>query len=115
MFRMERDGTPGLFGIAGSLDYWPVFRHWLLNDVEPPPTPRDSNHTIICIQRNGMVWVRSNAHYGWQHMGKIKWAIGSGADYALGAMLHGASAAEAVRISSKLDESTGKGVDVVRF
>ena len=39
----------------------------------------------------------------------------NGADYALGAMMHGADALKAVRIASRLDNSCGFGVDVVRF
>lgn len=51
-----------------------------------------------------------------QHdLGQSKWAIGSGADYALGAMYAGLSAAEAVMIASKLDTGTGLGVDSVSF
>jgi ATP-dependent protease HslVU (ClpYQ) peptidase subunit len=44
-----------------------------------------------------------------------KWAIGSGARFALGAMAHGATAAEAVEIASQLDVYTGLGIDTVSF
>lgn len=40
------------------------------------------------------------------------WAIGSGADYAMGAMARGATPEEAVEIASRYDEHTGGGIDV---
>jgi len=42
-------------------------------------------------------------------------ADGSGADYALGAMLHGADAVEAVEIASKLDAFTNNEIRVVNI
>lgn len=41
-------------------------------------------------------------------------AIGSGAEYAVGAMARGAHPGEAVEIAARFDESTGQGVDVAR-
>lgn len=42
-------------------------------------------------------------------------AIGSGADYAMGAMAMGASAEEAVRIAARYDLNTGGGLTVVEL
>ena len=41
-------------------------------------------------------------------------AIGSGSEYALGAMAMGASAKRAVQIASRFDPSTGRGVTVAK-
>lgn len=41
-------------------------------------------------------------------------AIGSGAQFALGAMAAGASAKRAVEIACRFDQQTGKGVNVIR-
>lgn len=40
-------------------------------------------------------------------------AIGSGSDYAMGAMAAGATAAEAVEIAARFDKDTGGGVDSI--
>jgi hypothetical protein len=42
-------------------------------------------------------------------------AIGSGGNYALGAMMHGASALEAVKIAATLDSLTAWGFDELRL
>lgn len=42
-----------------------------------------------------------------------KWSVGSGADYARGAMEAGKTAVEAIVITSRLDAYTGGGVDSV--
>lgn len=42
-------------------------------------------------------------------------AVGSGADYAMGAMAMGASAEEAVRIAARYDLNTGGGLTVVEL
>lgn len=42
----------------------------------------------------------------------MKWAIGSGQDYALGALEVGADAETALKAATKLDMSTGGGVDL---
>lgn len=55
---------------------------------------------LFCIER-GYLFEMPSAPYA---------AIGSGADFAFGAMAAGASAIKAVEISSTLDASTGKGV-----
>ena len=43
------------------------------------------------------------------------WTLGSGGDIALGAMVMGASAKEAVEIACKYNTGYGMGVDVVKF
>lgn len=41
-------------------------------------------------------------------------ALGSGADYALGAMAMGASARRAVQIAMRFDPNTGRGINAIR-
>ena len=43
----------------------------------------------------------------WKNKLKHPWAIGSGSDYALGAMMSGLSAKEAVDVAKKIDTLTG--------
>lgn len=68
----------------------------------------------MIVVKSGDVYFMSGSTFA-HKMGKTKWAIGSGADYALGAMYAGKSAKEAVEIASQLDTGTGLGVDVVTF
>ena len=68
---------------------------------------------LLAVDSRGRAWVK---------LGKSTWmraprprtcAIGSGRDIAMGAMLAGADAAQAVRIAAKVDPCTGDGVDTL--
>ncbi len=54
----------------------------------------------------GKLWVRHSSDY---------YAIGNGASYAMGAMAHGATAKEAVKIGIRLDTHSGGRVQVVKL
>lgn len=71
----------------------------------------------LIISKNGNVKVYHNVQKGRAaDMGKLDmWAVGSGCDYALGAMKFGATAKEAIAIASELDVNTGLGIDTVDF
>lgn len=76
----------------------------------------NGKQALMLIEQPRWVWYRSDNANRWDLLGACSgWAIGSGCDYALGAMEAGATAQEAVRIASRLDNQCGMGVDVVRF
>lgn len=78
------------------------------------PMPVFTDIHILAVDDGGQVWAAAEDLL-WERKGVTKWASGSGADYALGAMAAGASAREAVAIATKLDVNTGLGVDWVRL
>jgi len=110
----DPDGRPCLIGFSGSVYMYRAWLHWLSGGDEPR-WREDDHWSLLLIDHSGYAWVRASFSNGWAPHGRRVWAIGSGCDYALGAMYAGASAERAVIIASKLDVNTGFGVDVVRF
>lgn len=100
-----------LFGCSGAAHDCDAFVRWArglgaevaLGDMR-----------ILAIHESGSVWTADGA-LKWSLMRVKRWAIGSGGDYALGAMVAGCDAREAVQIAMELDVHTGIGVDCVRF
>lgn len=111
------NGKQALVGFSGSTGFAASFLHWMKGGDEPAlKSGEDMKWAIMLIQEPRWVWYRSDNANRWDLLGACSgWAIGSGCDYALGAMQAGASAQEAVRIASRLDNQCGLGVDTVRF
>lgn len=105
------DGTRWLYGCSGSAAEAQEFTRRLEAGI-PMPTFKDlsilaiNEHLEVFQGREDMFWERKNT---------TKWAMGSGCDYALGAMYAGKDAIDAVGIAAKLDVTTGLGVDALRF
>lgn len=119
----QHDGTPtpcrkvfwtpyGVFGCAGSGFDVEAYRRWAQGLVPRPD--RLENLLVLFVDTSRRAWVMTE-QLVWVPVDMPRWAIGSGADYALGAMEAGADAMRAVEIASKLDAGCGMGVDVVRL
>lgn len=110
-FKVVRDGQVFLYACGGNTAQCQAYTRWVNGECEKPTF---TDLGIIVIDQRRRIWVAEHDLI-WELKGTKQWALGSGADYALGAMLAGATAVEAVRIASKLNVSTGLGVDWVRF
>lgn len=107
------DGRLFLVGCAGDSFDCGQFVRWMrtANENDKPTT---TSLSALVIDEKARAWYLSEKLL--YHRVSVRcWAIGSGADYALGAMAAGRTAPQAVRIASKLDIHCGQGVDVVRF
>lgn len=117
VFRFSRPdrGDVVLCGCAGDTGDCQVYIRWAKDkDAIKKGPPAFKSLVVLSIDSKRRIWCATeNMH--WYRIGAKFWAIGSGAEYALGAMAAGKSARDAVRIASKLDTSTGFGVDVVSF
>jgi hypothetical protein len=108
-------GQPALFAGAGTTVYSDAMIEWLMAGMpdehkpEMPTTP-DSFTVIVATETGVFEYIDSLRPIP---LGQVKWAIGSGAAYAFGAMDAGASAKRAVEIASNRDVSTGLGVDTL--
>lgn len=107
-------GEESLVGGAGSVEAIGAFICWLksggADDRAPLPSDSDGcQYSVIVANRNGVYYFANSTKPVF--LGKVAWAIGSGADYALGAIAAGVSSKKAVQIASKYDTSTGMGVD----
>ena len=110
-------GKVGWVTGAGFYDQLAEIATWIAEGSKPeqkPALPDDCSSTIVMVDRQGgCFWLT------WPYLRPVPvqepfFAVGSGAEYALGAMAQGASAKEAVLIASRFDPATGNGVDVVR-
>lgn len=107
------DGRRYLVGCAG--DSWDcvAFMRWMRTQ-KPEDKPALSNFSAMAIDERHRVWyVAEKLVY--HEIVMPFWAIGSGSDYALGAMAAGKTAREAIRIASRLDIHTGNGCDTLSF
>lgn len=71
-----------------------------------------SGAQVIVINQDKQILIYETSHIPWVSEAGFH-ALGSGADFALGAVLAGADAREAVRITSKLCISVGNGVNSI--
>jgi ATP-dependent protease HslVU (ClpYQ) peptidase subunit len=106
------DGERCLMGFAGDVFMYRAWLHWLDGGAEPK-WKDDVHWSLLLIDPTGYAWIRTSTSNGWAPHGRTVWAIGSGCDYALGALRAGATAERAVMIAAELDINTGLGIDKV--
>jgi ATP-dependent HslUV protease subunit HslV len=108
-------GLPALFAGAGTIIYYEAVIDWLIAGMpdehkpEMPQTP-DSFTVMVVTEQGVYCYIDSLRPIP---LGQIPWALGTGADYALGAMDAGASARRAVEIACARDTGSGLDIDVV--
>lgn len=108
-------GMPALFAGAGTKVYSAAVIEWLLlgmPDERKPEMPEspDSFAVFVVTELGLHLFVDSLRAIP---LGVTKYAIGTGEDYARGAMAAGASAKRAVEIACEFDINSGMGVDVL--
>ncbi|NUS39404.1 MAG: hypothetical protein HOQ02_10330 [Lysobacter sp.] len=69
--------------------------------------------SVLLVKPDGSVFLARDSLYFSGPLDCKQYAIGSGCDYALGAMAMGASAEDAVRIACQLDPHSGEPVQVL--
>jgi hypothetical protein len=108
-------GEPAYLAFAGEIDQCNSVVDWIVAGCDPDKIPviETKNFSILVITKSKKAFYLNDGFFFYE-MGKSKWAIGSGADFALGAMAHGATAEEAVGIACTLDVNSGLGVDSVK-
>lgn len=113
VFRINApDGSRYLVGCAGDSFGIATYIRWAQGKGDRPITIGDTN--IMSIDESRRVWL-AERELNWVCLGKRKWAIGCGADYALAVMTFGGTAVEGIRVASKLDHRCGLGVNTVGF
>jgi ATP-dependent protease HslVU (ClpYQ) peptidase subunit len=95
-----------LIGLAGPANDICSVNRFLYGGVKTLPRFRDSTFLMLC--KEGLF--DSTNFEDWVYIDAKAWSIGSGSDFALGALQHGASPKEAVLHASKFDVFTGYGV-----
>jgi len=102
-----------IFGCAGdSFDAMALKEYW---KGERNLAPAITDLEIMVIDNTKKIYIVTEKMIFHEVEDKPFYAIGSGADYAIGAMAMGATAKEAVEIASKFDIHTGMGIDELHF
>ena len=109
-----------LFGFAGRLSYMRPAYKWVQDLDLSGTNPEDfyynrdklqissgeDSGNVLLATRDDVIWMVSLDGYAVRVTKKFD-SIGSGGDYALGAMMNGASAEESVKCSCGIDAYTG--------
>lgn len=109
-----------LVGFSGDWDYAQALKHWFENGCKVEEHPKHQDHNdnwvgmlVITPDKQVLKYERSPYPIDYTENGPI--CIGSGRDYALGALEMGANAATAVAVASKYDNGCGMGIDTLRL
>lgn len=108
VFRQDRY----VFGCSGNSDECVLLATWLAHGMPVNDKPKCDDVGALLVRDSKLYYITS-PHLLLLEIDAPFFAIGSGADYALGAMAMGADAATAVKVAAKLDVNTGMGVDCV--
>lgn len=113
VWKRKSDGA--LVGGCGTVSVLQKWAQWFL-DGERGNSPglgtdEDSSSQMLVVRPNGKV--EAHDRYGRAMYEAPYYALGSGCDYAMGAMAFGASARQAVAAATKHDHGTGYGIQYV--
>lgn len=93
-------------GFCGNADSFGDVINWLWYPEEK--APRCKGIEMILLNANGQIFHGTNMR-NWMLINQPFFSVGSGMQYAMGAMSVGKTPYEAVKIASKHDANTGKG------
>ncbi len=101
----------GIVGISGTLVEGLVFVEWLKGEMKEAPPKMDEVEGILL--RDGIMYHFDGHAFPMRVLDKVI-AIGSGAQFAVGAYYAGASLRESVKIARKLDAWSGGRIKELR-
>jgi hypothetical protein len=111
-------GNDGYVAGAGYYDQVVEVATWLSSGSDPEKRPSipdsDDSSNILIVDGGGVCYWLTVPYLRPIKIEEPFIAIGSGAEFAMGAMAAGASATRAVEIAAMYDPSTGDGVQTVR-
>ncbi len=93
-------------GFAGGSSSFSSAIEWIYDPTGQPP--RLKNIEFLALTERHQIFLTDNLAH-WHRIGDPYFSIGSGSEFALGAMAAGKTPYEAVKIASKYDVSTGMG------
>lgn len=93
-------------GFCGSGDTWGNVVHWLIVPEGKPPRCRDIE--FLALDSNKNIYHGTNLS-NWMIIAEPFFSIGSGMQYAIGALTAGKTPKEAIKVASKHDPMTGMG------
>lgn len=104
-----------LAGACGSAVYCAAFLRWFMASEfgEPPKATQTDGDSGMIVRPDGKLHLYEDG--GWFPSDPPYYAMGSGRDYALGAMFAGADAETAVLAGCEHDPHSGGGVTVLKL
>lgn len=116
IFRVGDD----LVGFSGDLAYIGGMKHWLETGAEPQNFPKhqeDKDDWVgtLVIKPDGRVLKYERCAYPIDFSQNTVMCIGSGRDFAYGALAMGADAVKAVEVTCKYEAFCGIGIDTLTF
>ncbi len=109
-----------LVGFSGDWDYAQAMKQWLAEGAYPDKFPKHQEDNekwvgmlVVTPDKKVFKYERSPIPMDMTESGSM--AIGSGRDFAFGALAMGADAKKAVEIACLYEASCGMGVDVLTF
>lgn len=94
-------------GYAGQAEQWGITLEWFRDTSEPLPRVKKIEYVMLTNKKQ--IFHSTNLKH-WLEIPDKAFAIGSGGQIALGAMLGGKTPKEAVALSAKHDVGTGLGI-----
>jgi hypothetical protein len=112
------DEVPYLVGVSTPVPgYGEAVLNWFEaghNFHDSPPMP-EGGFTLLAVDAAGQAYYANDTFYLSGPLDAPFWAIGSGEEYAIGALTSGASAFEAVKVAMTYDQWTGGPIHTLRF
>lgn len=110
-----KDGRRLLVALCGDSGFASAALHWMKSGDHPGAYPSQETLTLaVVIDEQLRVW-RLDTNLRYTRVMESKHACGAGQDFAIGAMMAGATAKRAIQIAIERSEYAGFGVDCVRF
>lgn len=107
-----------VYGMVGAITLLDAAIEWHNSGADPaklPPYPGEESWFLIVIDEHGLFCYSSKMPYARCNEFNIPTAFGSGDHFALGAMLAGKTAKEAVEIACKVDTQSGGRIRVINI
>ena len=111
IFKVSKNKRWKVVGASGNAFRVNPIIEYILGQTKKAPEQYDEPGDILLIDKENKLWIMNGRQVAVE--APVPFAIGSGADYALGAMAAGKTASEAVAIAATLDINTGDGVDEI--
>lgn len=114
--KIARGPDGSLIGIVGRLQIGAALLRWFAagrKDERPALGDGDDGVQAIIINADGTLELHDRA--GWAEITAPKYALGSGCEYAFGAMAMGADAVRAVYIAALYDTKTSNVTDALKL
>jgi hypothetical protein len=111
------DGRRFLVALAGDGAFAMRVLRWMRGEIDHPgPCMADdeTRDVAVVIDERRQVWRMNSRLIYVPYLGKVH-AHGAGQEVALGALMAGADAVRAIRITMQVSDYAARGIDAVRF